>query len=156
MAQPSKPKTIVDEAAETVEAAKDRIENVAENAAERATAEAELQGEQAKGVVAEEVDGAAAAMQGAADRLPEGTAAERGFSQLAASLSSAAGDIRRRDAAQIADDLRGFARRNPMLFVSGAALIGLAAARFAKARRPFPDPKLALNQRTTTRERFIR
>ena len=141
-------RTIVDEAAEAVDEATDRAKTVADNAAARARAEAELQTAAVTGRVSREVDGAASALRGAADRIPPDSAAGRSFNQLADSLSGAADSLRTRDLNQIVEDVRGMARRNPLMFVGGAALLGLAAARFAKARQPLATPAIHTRRRT--------
>ena len=48
-------------------------------------------------------------------------------------MKSFADQIRQKGVADILDDVHGFARRRPALFIGGAFLIGLGIARFLKA-----------------------
>ncbi len=52
---------------------------------------------------------------------------------LASNLTQAADMIRGKDLGELVDDVTEFARRNPALFLGGAALLGFAAARMMKA-----------------------
>jgi hypothetical protein len=67
-----------------------------------------------------------------------------------------AGYLRRTDARQMLDNVQGYARRQPLLFVGGAFLAGLAASRLLKAASgdqaaTSRSPRLAGNGHSRTR-----
>ncbi|ETX28952.1 hypothetical protein [Roseivivax isoporae] len=125
------------EAGEDVRRSAERLGHDARSAAEdvgrRAQDQAFRQMESAKGGIASELAGLARALRAAAGELTPGSIQERGFDQMAGGLDSAADTVRDRDLGQLADDISGMARRNPIGFLGGAALLGFAATRFAKA-----------------------
>ena len=149
----AKPKTeqakeMAAEAAETVsakarEAAADvkaQAARVAQEAAETAKAEAYARGESAKRSAADEIGNVGHALRKAADEMRGGSPQERTFGYLASTLADASDSVREKDLAEMVDDVTGFARRNPLLFVTGAALLGFAVSRFGKAtQRPAYD-----------------
>ena len=75
----------------------------------------------------------AKALRDASQNLRDGSPQARAFAQIADGLADAADAVRNRDVNELAGDLTGFARRNPLAFLGGAALLGFAATRFAKA-----------------------
>jgi hypothetical protein len=91
--------------------------------------------ERAKGAVAEEVSSVAHALRTAADDLREGSAQERTFAQIADTLADTAEAIRDKDLGEMVREATDMARRHPMTFLGGAALLGFTAVRFAKASR---------------------
>jgi len=48
--------------------------------------------------------------------------------------------LRQNDLGQLVDDVEGFARRQPALFLGGAFVLGLLGARFLKSSRPYTGP----------------
>lgn len=105
----------------------------ASDAASAVAAEAGNYAEQTKGAAADEVKGVSSALRTAAADLRSGSPQERTFSQLADGLADASEAIRDKDLGEIVGNLNDFARRNPLMFLGGAALVGFAATRFAKA-----------------------
>ncbi|WP_022708521.1 hypothetical protein [Paracoccus zeaxanthinifaciens] len=89
--------------------------------------------EQAKEGAASEVQDISAALRSAADKSRAGSAQERTFGQAAEALADLSDMIRNKDLGQMLNDVNGLARRNPAAFLGGAALLGFAATRFAKA-----------------------
>tara|TARA_R110002110_G_scaffold13092_2_gene62735 strand:+ start:1968 stop:2420 length:453 start_codon:yes stop_codon:yes gene_type:complete len=87
----------------------------------------------AKGAAADEVKGVASALRTAADELRSGSPQERTFSQLADGLADASDSMRDKDLGEMVGAVTDFAKRNPFVFLGGAALVGFAATRFAKA-----------------------
>ncbi len=79
----------------------------------------------------------AARLREAADGVDPGSLAHAATERLAESLGEAAHSIRHRDLGadlgHVTDDLAAFARRQPLLFFGGAALLGFAAGRMFKA-----------------------
>jgi len=59
--------------------------------------------------------------------------------QVAEQVEGVAAQLRSADLGSITRDVSQFARKNPALFVGGAALLGFAATRFLKARDPEPE-----------------
>jgi hypothetical protein len=93
------------------------------------------QTERARGAVADEVSSVAHALRTAADDLREGSAQERTFAQIADTLADTAEAIRDKDLGEMVREATDMARRHPMTFLGGAALLGFTAVRFAKASR---------------------
>lgn len=89
--------------------------------------------ETAKDRAADEVSAIATALRRASDELRDGSPQERTFGQIAETLADMSDGVRDKDMRDIVQDVSGFARRNPLAFLGGAALLGFAATRFAKA-----------------------
>lgn len=87
----------------------------------------------ARATAASEVDGIASALRKAADELRDDSPQSRTFRQLSTGLADFSDTIRGKDFSELTRDISAFARRNPVVFLGGAVLIGLAASRFAKA-----------------------
>lgn len=108
----------------------------------RHTVKRELR-EHAEGVrdtAAAETRTAANAAHAAAREFDAGTLQAQAASQVADALEQVAAQVRTTDLDRLARTVGGFARDNPALFVGGAALLGLAATRFLKARDPHAIP----------------
>jgi len=129
MAATTKPAARIDDAVnETADAAKtaaqslrEGVEDIASDARQHADATAEK--------VAGAVDRASTTLRHAADSLRDGSIQERTFGQLAAGLADAADAIRDKDLGQLSRDASDFAKRNPVIFIGGAALLGYTVAR---------------------------
>ena len=124
----------------TIADAKDSVKDVAGDLRSSAqdlmgtvTSDASRAAHHAQGAAADEVKNVASALRTAADELRSGSPQERTFSQLADGLADAADAMRDKDLGEVIGDLNAFARRNPLAFLGGAALVGFAATRFAKA-----------------------
>ncbi|MSU88879.1 hypothetical protein GE300_04480 [Rhodobacteraceae bacterium 2CG4] len=89
--------------------------------------------ETAKNRTADEVSSVATALRRASDELRQGSPQERTFGQIAESLAELSDGIRDKDLRDLVHDASAIARRNPLAFLGGAALLGFAATRFAKA-----------------------
>ncbi len=111
----------------------DTLKATAKNAVDTAREEVSSRAGVVKDSVAEEVSGVASALRTAAGEMQRGSPQERTFGQIAEGLADASEAIRNKDLGEVARDLSGFARRNPLIFLGGAALVGFAATRFAKA-----------------------
>ncbi|KUF10581.1 hypothetical protein [Pseudoponticoccus marisrubri] len=95
----------------------------------------------------DELRSARSATDAAAEELPEGSLQAEALSQASGLLDTAVASLNDVDFDTLAQDVSHFARRNPLLFLGGAALAGFAAARFLKAgdgstarRAPTQDP----------------
>jgi gas vesicle protein len=117
------------------EGMKETARSAVSDAADAARGMASDQTERAKGAVADEVSSVAHALRTAADDLREGSAQERTFAQIADTLADTAEAIRDKDLGEMVREATAIARRHPMTFLGGAALLGFTAVRFAKASR---------------------
>ncbi|WP_264210615.1 hypothetical protein [Leisingera thetidis] len=85
---------------------------------------------------AREVQATADAAGAAADTFDPGTMQAQAAQVVAGYLEDAAHRVRTVDVERTVRDVSAFARRNPLLFLGGAALAGFAATRFLKASEP--------------------
>ena len=116
-------------AAEIADRASDAAGSVAQDAAQAAKTQVNA----AKSTVADEMSGVASALRTAAEEMRNGSPQERTFGQIAEGLADASDAVRGKDLSTMVQDVTVFARNNPLVFLGGAALIGFAATRFAKA-----------------------
>jgi hypothetical protein len=121
------------------ESMKETARRTASDAASAARDMGREQTDRAKEAVADEVSSVAHALRTAADDLREGSAQERTFAQIADTLADAAETIRGKDLGEMVQEATQIARRHPMAFLGGAALLGFTAVRFAKASRDGDD-----------------
>lgn len=115
------------QAADLSRKAKDAVADTVRNAAGAAQSQA-----------AQEVQATAEAAGAAADAFAPGTVQAQAAQMVAGHLEDAAQRVRTLEFEQAVQDVSAFARRNPLLFLSAAALAGFAATRFLKAREPAP------------------
>lgn len=109
------------------------LKSVAGEKLHNAMSEVSNQAEEAKTSVADEVSGVADSLRHAARELRSGSPQERTLGMIADGLADASETMRNRDLGELLEDVRGLARRNPMMFIGGAVLLGFAAARYGKA-----------------------
>lgn len=95
--------------------------------------EARAMADETKSDVADEVRDVASALRHASEELRSGSPQERTLGQIANSIADAADSIRGKDLGQILALASRTGRDNPVLFLGGAALLGFAASRYAKA-----------------------
>jgi hypothetical protein len=100
---------------------------------DEAVTEVRGKADHAKSDVADEVKDVAMALRRASEELRGGSAQERTLGQIASSLADASDSIREKDLGEILQSVSRVARDNPALFLGGAALLGFAASRYAKA-----------------------
>ncbi len=122
-----------DDARRAAQDAAETAKSTARDMADTVTSEATNYAKQAQHTAADEVKDVASALRTAADEMRDGSPQERTLSQIAQGLADASEAVRGKDLSEIVSDLNGFARRNPIAFLGGAALVGFAATRFAKA-----------------------
>jgi hypothetical protein len=82
---------------------------------------------------AEQVARTARAFEDAAGEYGEGSMPGEALHRVSAFLESTARDLRDTDLETLTTEVSRFARRNPVLFVAGAAAVGFAAARLLRA-----------------------
>lgn len=153
-------KPIKEQAKQTFGAASEEVKAGAQDVADTISTEAAHYTAQAKTAAADEVKDVASALRTAAEEMRTGSAQERTFSQIAEGLADASDAMRDKDLGEMVSAVSDFARRNPMVFLGSAALIGFAATRFAKAssdgKSYSSGPGQHRNQmdRSTTDDRF--
>ena len=98
-----------------------------------AMSEARLRADDAKADVANEVGAVATALRRASEDLRDGSVQERTLGQIAGSIADVSDAIRDKDLGEIVQMVSRFGRDNPALFLGGAALLGFAGSRYAKA-----------------------
>jgi len=115
----------------------EEVRKRAGEAAGAAQSEAMKRAEGAKASVADEMADVASALRTARDEMRDRSMAGKAFGWAAESLESTASAIRNREPEDLMNELGAFARRNPAMFLGGAALLGFAVSRFAlsSARR---------------------
>lgn len=99
--------------------------------------------------VDEQKNRAAEGLGGIADVIRSAGYELRAENEALASYVDAASDqmkrfathIRERGVADMLDDVNGFARRNPAVFIGGALLVGIGIARFLKASADRGEPR---------------
>jgi hypothetical protein len=107
--------------------------NLAKDAADTAKAQATAKGEEAKEGLAEEMHSTARALRKAADEVRDGSPQGSTFSYLASGLADMADSVEDQSMSDMVGVVNNFARRNPLAFLGGAALLGFTVSRFAKA-----------------------
>ena len=117
----------------------DTARNVGKDAYNRISEAGTQKTEEVKDGAASEIDNISSALRSAAEKSREGSPQERTFGQAAEALADFSDTVRNKDLGQLLSEVNTFARRNPMAFLGGAALLGFAATRFAKASSSRPD-----------------
>ena len=121
------------EAKSVVNDVAEQAKSVANDAKETIKSEVSARADAAKGAAAQEVNNVASALRKAANESRTGSPQERTFGQIADTLADASDAISNKDLGTAISDVGHFARRNPLVFLAGAALAGFAVSRFAKA-----------------------
>lgn len=118
--------------------AKEHASELGAQAKAAAAQEAVAQAGKVKDVAADKVQQTADAADAAAGKLDPASPQAQAVQQVADHIEGMATKLRTADIRQLADQATDMARRNPLLFIGGAAIAGFAAARFLKARDPQP------------------
>ncbi|APG48024.1 hypothetical protein [Phaeobacter porticola] len=116
-----------------IERAKHHAAELTEQAQDSLRSEARARAKQVQSHAAGEAESVARAADAAASELPQGSLQAQATQQLAQGLEQVAETIRTADLEKVLRDTGNFARKNPMLFLGGAALLGFAATRFLKS-----------------------
>lgn len=117
----------------TLNAAKSGAKEMAEKAKSHLSETIHDHAEGAREHTLDTVENAASAANAAGREFEPGTLQAAAFEQIGAQINSVAAHLRNKPVDEMVDDVAVFARRNPLLFLGGAALMGFAAARFLKA-----------------------
>ncbi len=126
-------KPIGEKAKEATAAATQEAKATVQGVTDTVATEAGNYAGQAKDAAADKVKGVASALRTAAEEMRSGSPQERTFSQIVEGLADASDAMRDKDLGEMVGAVTDFAKRNPMVFLGSAALIGFAATRFAKA-----------------------
>ena len=129
-------KPAAQEIKETAARAGASAKQAAQDAAQTAKQEAVSRAGAAKDGVADEMHTTATALRRAAEDVRDGSPHGAAFSYLADGLADMADSVKGQDVSDMIGGVSNFARRNPIAFLGGAALLGFAATRFAKAKTP--------------------
>jgi hypothetical protein len=114
----------------------DTLRSTVHDAAGKVSSEVSDAADKARSGAAQEVKQIADALHKAAGELQEGSSPRRMFNRLADNVDHMSRAMSDKNLGDMLHDLNDLARRNPMLFLSGAALAGFAATRLATASAP--------------------
>ena len=120
----------------SAEAVADTASKLARDATETAKSKIEATTAQARDGIASEMQDTAAALRRAAQEVRDGSPQGSTFSYLADGLADMADSVKGQNVSDLFGIVNDFARRNPVAFLGGAALLGFATSRFAKASGP--------------------
>ncbi|MEQ6204883.1 hypothetical protein ABMC88_17725 [Sulfitobacter sp. HNIBRBA2951] len=115
---------------------KTKAHDIGHDAKEAAFSQAERKAEALRDDAAARVSNAADAADAAANTFDPDSLQARAAQQVADQVEGIAQQLRTADLGSVAHEVSSFARKNPALFIGGAALLGFAATRFLKARDP--------------------
>lgn len=123
------------------EDAKAQLKDLGDAAKRKLNTEAQSRAETARQAAADEVQSAADAANAAAAQFDTGSFQAQVAHQIADQIEAIATHLRQTNVSGLVAQTSDFARRNPLLFVGGAAALGFATTRFLKARDPRPDAR---------------
>ena len=122
----------------TLDKAKAQAADMAEDARDSAAASAREEAEELRSRAVHEAEDAADAAEAARQEFDQDSLQAAALRQLGEQISNVADRIRDKPVDGMIDDIAVFARRNPLLFLGGAAIAGFAAARFLKSGNGSP------------------
>ena len=138
--KPDSEKSAAEMASETRDAAAERAETLAERAKSEAAGlvgqaktAADARAEEAKDYATSNIEETAEQVRRAGREFGEDSYQAQAADYVAQNLQQAATMIRDTDLDTVISDVSNLARRNPTLFLGGAAILGFAAARLLKA-----------------------
>lgn len=117
---------------------KTKVQDLGQDAAAAARAKVDEAAHAAQSRATAEVSAVANAADAASDELPSGSIQAQMADQVAAGAEYLAQSVADMDVNAVTQQITDFARRNPLVFIGGAALAGVALSRFLKARDPSP------------------
>ncbi len=115
---------------------KTKAQDLGQEAKDAVYSEAERKAEAVRDEAAARVTNAANAADAAAAEFDADSLQARAAQQVADQVEGLAERLRTADLTTVTHEVSSFARKNPALFIGGAALLGFAATRFLKARDP--------------------
>lgn len=130
---PAAPQTGGEDLAGAAAGLSEKARTAASEALGSTVREAQARAQTAKTGVADEMSDVASALRVAAREMRDGSPQARVFAQMADSLAEFSETLQHKDLSEMVEAAGDFARRNPLVFLGGAALLGFAATRLAKA-----------------------
>lgn len=125
--------SLKDKASAVIEDARSSVTDAAGQLTEAAKQKGRDQLSAAKESLADEGKRLADSLNKASDAQREDSVQSRVLNMVAGGLRDASDGLQGRSLESLYHDVEGFARRNPGVFIAGAALAGFAAVRFARA-----------------------
>ncbi|MCL3880741.1 hypothetical protein [Marivita sp. GX14005] len=122
----------------TADEVKRKASELAQDAKDAATEAARQEAEDPREGAIDQAETAAEAARAAESEFDRGSLQAAALGQIGQQIENVAASLRDKPAEEMFDDVAIFARRNPMLFLGGAALLGFAAARFMKSGNAAP------------------
>jgi len=132
----SKTRSAADTVREAGKESAETLRDTVHDAAGKVSAEATGAMEKARTGAAQEVKDLADALRTAAGELDDGSPQRRMIGTVARNLEQVSDALHDRSIGDMLGQMNGLAKRNPMLFLGGAALLGFAATRLAVASAP--------------------
>lgn len=123
----------LDSAREAGREIRDKAVETAESAGHQAAEAARRKAEGAKNTVADEVSSFGSSLRKASNDMRDGSPQEQAFGYMADALADISDTVRGKNLSELMGDLSTFGRRNPAAFLGGAALLGFAGMRLARA-----------------------
>lgn len=120
----------------TVDKAKEKIGEVAKDAKAAATEQVETQTEHLRDQAVAEADRVSDAAGAASREFEPDSLVGQALRDVRSHIDGLTSEFQQKPAGEMLDDVAVFARRNPLLFLGGAAVLGFAAARFLKSSAP--------------------
>lgn len=120
-------------AADTAQDLKSKAKAEASSLADKAYEMADDRLDDVKSEATSRIDETAEHIRNAGHEFGDDSYQAQAADYLASNLTRAADMVRSQDLSSLTDEISDFARRNPAIFLGGAALLGFAAARLMKA-----------------------
>lgn len=112
---------------------KDRAKRLTQDARDSVAETAREQGEEVRDAAVEQADKVADAARDARQNFDSSSLQAEALKAVSQQIEGVTQRLRDRPIEDLIDDAAVFARRNPLLVLGGAAILGFAAARFLKA-----------------------
>jgi len=131
--------TTMTNADSTIDTARKRASEMAGTAKDYAAASAEETAEAARDDAVDSADDVVNATRAARGEFEPGSFEAKALRQIETQISNVTNRLREKPVDEMLDDVGAFARRNPLLFLGGAALAGFATMRFLKSDDADPE-----------------
>lgn len=118
--------------------AQNQLRDIGKAVKDRVATEAGAKADTVRHAAADQAQSAADAAEAAVDQFDSNSFQAQAAHRIADQIEGVAAQLRTTDINSLVTQTSDFARRNPLLFIGGAAALGFAATRFLKARNPQP------------------
>lgn len=129
----SKTTATMQKAQDTQAEVADTLRDTVHETTQKVTTELSGAAEKTRAGAAREIKEVADALHTAAEELDDGSPQRRMFDMVAKNLEEFSEGIHHKNMGEMLGGINDLARRNPLLFLGGAALLGFAATRLASA-----------------------